>query len=638
MTAYYPPLDPAQIDFEKHAPVSAKYGDVYFSKAGGVAESLHTYLDANNLKTRFANASSFHLGELGFGTGLNFLLTIKYWQDYAPPEAQLHYHAIEKHPMTLDHLRTSHRYFPECDKEAALLQAYYPALIRGKHTMRITPSITLTLYFDDVAAALPCMLPRSIDAWFLDGFAPAKNDAMWSEAMLQHIGICTKAGGSFSTFTSVGEVKRRLQRAGFVVQKSKGYGYKRDMLVGNIPATSDVSPALAPSLSAHRVAVIGGGLAGASAAYAAAQAGMEVTIYERHSSAAQEASGNPAGILYPLLAKHWDAPTLFYATGFQHSINLLKYMRSTGAFEDFALCGMADYGKDEAHIKRLTQLPDSLQLDSELGYWDAERGAFFMPHSGWVNVPAWCKALLHHPQITHQLGCTITQLDYSGKVYTLQSQLQCYEADSVVIANAMDATTLLPQHDLPMRHIYGQISYIPAQHMLHSSQNVLCYGSYLTPEIDGMHYVGATFRKTSTSEVTSADHLTNLSSLRDRFPDMLGSISADALQGRVAARTVSADRLPIIGALYDADYNSHLKSVTYNHTYAAQHKVLLMPRCYISLAHAARGLVSAPLAGQLIAEMIQSEQKGEELPPPPYGADALSPERFVLRKWRRGVL
>ena len=633
----YPPLTPANVTFEDGVPVSQLYGDVYFSKEGGIEESMHHYIDAHALKQRFASAKDFVIGEMGFGTGLNFLLTMREWYgtNHHHNNATLHYYAIEKHPMTLKDMQHAHQAFPELAQYSAALLLQYPALIRGVHQCYITEHITLTLYFDDAAHALSQLYDNYIDAWFLDGFAPAKNEAMWHEPLMHHIGRTSKSGGTVSSFTAVSAVKQALHSAGFTMSKRNGYGRKRNMLFGTQQHITSTVQTATPT---HHIAVIGGGLAGASVAYACAMQGHSVSLYERHDSCAQEASGNPAGILYPLLAKQWDAATLFYLSGFQHSINVLRSME----FDAYDICGMLDYGKNEQHAMRLKRLCSDLALDTRIASWDDTHHALYFPHSGWVDVAAWTRTMLQHQYITVQSQSHIMNIQRQNEKWQITDAAGTqYEADSLVIANAADARRLLA-HYLPMRTITGQISYASSRYIHSPSPHIVCYGGYMTPDIDGTHYIGATFRKEDDgTDILSQDHEQNYALLCSTFPH-IGTETIDNIiySGRVAKRTVSADRMPIVGALYDHMFEQQLKSTRYHKDVAhilTEH-IPLLPNCYVSLAHAARGLVSAPIAGHMIANSITAKAKGTIKPPSSYLSDILEPSRFLLRQWRKNNL
>ena len=226
-------LIPAVLTWEKGTPVSSQFDDVYFSKAGGVEESTYVFLEGNRLAERFgAVTQQFTIAETGFGSGHNFLLAVRRWRQEAPASALLHYISIEKHPMNIEALRQLYAAHPLKEESEALLR-HYPLFVPGVHTRMLEEErIRLTLLFADIAEALPVITCKTVDAWFLDGFSPAKNPEMWQENLLHAVAARTKANGTFATFTAAGYVKRALASGGFIVTKQKGYGYKRDMLTG----------------------------------------------------------------------------------------------------------------------------------------------------------------------------------------------------------------------------------------------------------------------------------------------------------------------------------------------------------------------------------------------------------------------
>jgi tRNA 5-methylaminomethyl-2-thiouridine biosynthesis bifunctional protein len=246
------PITTASVSFEDATPVSAQFGDVYFSKAGGVEESTYVFLHSNGLPTRFAAAvNGFHIAETGFGTGLNFLLTMRLWCECAPKDAVLHYTSIERHPIAHETLSAIYAPHP-LSHEADMLLEQYPPLQAGTYALTFAEGrVQLTLHYADVEVAVQYLPAASVDAWFLDGFAPAKNPDMWTEFVLMAVGQATKLGGSCATFTAAGEVRRLLTRAGFTMEKQAGFGHKREMLSGWKPAESMVSVPVKPARKAR---------------------------------------------------------------------------------------------------------------------------------------------------------------------------------------------------------------------------------------------------------------------------------------------------------------------------------------------------------------------------------------------------
>ncbi|WP_022706957.1 tRNA (5-methylaminomethyl-2-thiouridine)(34)-methyltransferase MnmD [Paracoccus zeaxanthinifaciens] len=217
---YEPPLEWR----EGGVPVSTRFDDPYFSLAGGLAETRHVFLDGNDLPARLV--PGFHVAELGFGTGLNALALARI------ANVRVRMTSFEAYPMTAAQLAQAHAAFPDLADLAAQLRAGWDALLAGDCVT--VGQVVLDLRLGDVTDALPAWDGRA-DAWFLDGFSPAKNPLMWSDAIMAEVGRHTAPGGSFATYTAAGHVRRALAGAGFEVARIPGFGTKRHMSVGRLP-------------------------------------------------------------------------------------------------------------------------------------------------------------------------------------------------------------------------------------------------------------------------------------------------------------------------------------------------------------------------------------------------------------------
>ena len=218
----------------KNQPYSLDFNDVYFNSEDGLQETEYVFIEHNQLKQRFAalENSHFTLIETGFGTGLNFLAVAAHWLELAPISAQLHYISIEKFPLKLADLIRAQNSWPQFASLSSELAQNYTKLNAENNVFNLAGGrIQLSLQVDDVLNAL-AKTSCIADAWLLDGFAPAKNSEMWSNALFTHMARLSKNGTTFATFTSAGAVKRGLQTAGFEVQKHAGFGKKREMLAG----------------------------------------------------------------------------------------------------------------------------------------------------------------------------------------------------------------------------------------------------------------------------------------------------------------------------------------------------------------------------------------------------------------------
>lgn len=211
-------------------PRSEMFDDIYFSLQDGAAETRYVFLEGNGLPYAWKDSASFTICETGFGTGLNFLCAWTLFEQTALPAQRLEFISFEKYPLSAEEIERYLRPMVERDKLQAMLR-HYPLRAAGTHKLFIAPQVTVTLLFGDVNEEIS-KLHTGVDAWFLDGFAPAKNPDMWRATLFQNMARLSSKKTTFATFTAAGAVKRGLQEAGFTVEKVAGFGRKRDMLKG----------------------------------------------------------------------------------------------------------------------------------------------------------------------------------------------------------------------------------------------------------------------------------------------------------------------------------------------------------------------------------------------------------------------
>jgi tRNA U34 5-methylaminomethyl-2-thiouridine-forming methyltransferase MnmC len=208
---------------EDGVPISQRFEDPYFSMHDGLAETRHVFLGGNDLPARFVDG--FHIAELGFGTGLNLLATLKAWRD-SEVQGVLHFTSFEAFPLAQDQMATALKAFPEMDELASELLG---VLTDGGANLH---DLHFDLIIGDARETLPHWHEK-VDAWFLDGFSPAKNPELWEGPLMQAVGDHTNAGGTVATYTAAGFVRRALDAAGFDVERVKGFGRKRHMTIGS---------------------------------------------------------------------------------------------------------------------------------------------------------------------------------------------------------------------------------------------------------------------------------------------------------------------------------------------------------------------------------------------------------------------
>lgn len=221
-------MDKAQTDRtlwrDNGVPVSERFDDPYYSLDNGLAETRHVFLDGNDLPARFV--PGFHIAELGFGTGLNLIAARLAWRE-AGVTGRLRFTSFEAFPMPPEDALRALSAFPE----VAELAEDTAALLADPSQPLIRDDIEMQLVVGDARQTLPLWQVKA-DAWFLDGFSPAKNPELWGADLMAEVARHTAPGGSFATYTAAGDVRRALVAAGFDVTRRPGYGRKRHMSTG----------------------------------------------------------------------------------------------------------------------------------------------------------------------------------------------------------------------------------------------------------------------------------------------------------------------------------------------------------------------------------------------------------------------
>ncbi|MDP8567799.1 bifunctional tRNA (5-methylaminomethyl-2-thiouridine)(34)-methyltransferase MnmD/FAD-dependent 5-carboxymethylaminomethyl-2-thiouridine(34) oxidoreductase MnmC [Methylophilus aquaticus] len=608
----------ADLEWHDGLPYSTRFQDIYFSASAedaqhGLAETRHVFLQHNQLAQRWTSlppASHFTIIETGFGSGLNFLAAVELWLQTAPPDAHLHVVSIEIAPFTREDLQRAHAHFPQLRALSAQLCAQYSLLHQGFNQIELPEYRTsLTLMIGDVATCLPA-LTATADAWFLDGFAPSKNPEMWHQALFSAMGARAHAGTTFATFTSAGLVRRGLQAAGFTVEKTAGYGQKREMLKGQWSGKSSV---LAPSPRAHapNVAVIGAGIAGCSTAWHLAQMGCKVTLFERESAPASGASGNPKGMLYPRL--NTEKPLNDGLALRSYSYALKHYTSLQMASDAFQMCGLLQLGGSAREQKRVRKVAKRYSHSKLLKALTAAEAsvvagveiaseALFFPEGAWVNPVAACHAYLRHPLITtrfnHSIG-SVVQINEAWQLSMAEKPMQPL-FDAVVVTNASEASTLLPDSGLLLSPLRGQMGVIHTQAALQSLKTILCGDGYVTPMVEGQHALGATFSPGDTSvAVREADNQANLDMLASLSPQFSDALKAHFTAARAAIRCGTSDYLPDVGPVWPTALLQQLATIS-----TAPLALPAANGLYVHVGHGSKGLMTAPYCAALLARTI----------------------------------
>ncbi|HTN31343.1 MAG TPA: bifunctional tRNA (5-methylaminomethyl-2-thiouridine)(34)-methyltransferase MnmD/FAD-dependent 5-carboxymethylaminomethyl-2-thiouridine(34) oxidoreductase MnmC [Pseudomonas sp.] len=643
----------AQLDWDEHGqPLSRQFGDVYFSRASGLEETRHVFLHHNRIVERCAALNDdgrLVIGETGFGTGLNFLCAWQAFAEHAPAAARLHFISVEKYPLSLEDLRRALALWPELTPFSTPLIEQYTGIQPGFQRLLFDGGrVILTLLIGDALECLP-RLDAQVNAWFLDGFAPAKNPQMWTPELFTQLARLSAPDASLATFTCAGTVRRGLIEAGFRMEKVKGFGHKREMLAGHYEGQPALTGkpwfARPPHPVERRALIIGAGLAGCASAASLAARGWQVTLLERHGEVAEEGSGNPQGVLYLKLSAHGTALSRLLLAGFGHTRRLLERLQPG---VDWDACGVLQLAFDAKEAERQAQLAAAFppSLLQPLTQAEAEQragialpsGGLFYPEAGWAHPPALCRLLVQHPNIqllTHREALSIRREANEWQAVGANAVLAA--APILVLANATDASTFEPS--LPLKRIRGQITRVPATPESRALRTVLCAEGYVAPPRGDEHTVGASFDLHNRQQgVTVEEHIGNLNRLREISADLAERLAVDrldpsSLHGRAAYRCTSPDYLPLVGPLADPlAFAERYAVLARDARQVPDVPCPWLDGLYVNLAHGSRGVVTAPLCGELLAAWLDNEP----LPVPLAVAEACHPNRFPLRQLVRG--
>lgn len=609
-TDLFTDLEPAKIIWQGGVPESAHYGDIYFSRQNGIAETEHNFINGNELPSRLAKAGTadagkpFVVGETGFGTGLNFLCLWRLW-DKLPspkgePKADLHFVSTELHPLTPEDLAKAHQAWPELKLYAAALQQAYPSAISGAHRRLFADGhIVVDFLFGDAAQQLNAYHPLGgieVNAWFLDGFSPDCNAAMWSADLYRAIATLSAPKASFATFTVAGHVRKGLAEVGFDIDKKPGYGKKRDMCCGIFQPSQPSQPVPSPAKHNPKSAlVIGAGLAGIMSASHLVRQGYQVTLLEAGGDICQAASGNPASAFTPFYQKDWSPRSRMLSAGQGSMLNLLAYLTAQGHPLIGQIVGqqagivMLDMGNHSERAARFSQWQNALTLPtkirqtlsadeaSDIAGVNLPYGGWFYPQAGWLNLPSIGKALLAEAGDRIELKCnqTVSALAQNKNGWLAStSQGEDFSACVVVLATAHMAIKFLPE--LKLTAVHGQSLQFKAPPSLHGLKRALNAGHALLPLNDGRVSWGASFRH----KINHADVLPEETErLKEDFKTMFDFLPA-------ADRDAAFEQAPTVWAGLRCTHPSRLPLIG---------PVEGRSGLYVNLAHGARGSLSACL-------------------------------------------
>ncbi|MFC7377877.1 tRNA (5-methylaminomethyl-2-thiouridine)(34)-methyltransferase MnmD [Brevundimonas sp. GCM10030266] len=523
------------------APQSGRFGDVYFSREDGLAETRAVFLTGCGLPEAWAGRRSFTVAELGFGTGLNIAALLDLWRRTRPAGGHLHIASVEGFPLTRDEAARALSAWPEIADAVQALLVAWPAPTPGLHRMDLPGfHATLDLMIGGVEEVLEQWSGQA-DAWFLDGFAPSTNPGMWSDAVMDLIAARSAPGARVATFTVAGVVRRGLSGRGFTVAKMPGHGLKRERLEARLPGER-------PDPAPPRVAIVGAGIAGASLARAFAALGITPTVIEADRPGAG-ASGFAASLVTPRLDAGDRGIAALYASALERAGVL--YGATPGAVLAKGVLQLEQAPRDAArHAKVAAQdlwpegamVPlDAAACAERLGE-PVETGGLWMADAMAIRPAKVLEQWLDGVEVIRGTVGGLERRDDGWRLTTSDGQT-LLETDVVVLAAGWGNAALSPE--IALAPVAGQAETVDGV-----DARPTAWGGYAVPTGEGLLFGATHDRGVTAPEVTPEAAGRNLTTVAARLPALAARIvAAGPSASRVAVRATTPDRLPLAGEI-----------------------------------------------------------------------------------------
>ena len=613
-------LQTAELDWEIvddiEIPISKQFGDVYFSKDNGLLETRHVFLNGNDLTERLSQLHDYQyfcVGETGFGTGLNILTLWQLWQQVRlDNHSHLHVVSVEKFPLNKADLIRALNVWTELKPLAEKLIQQYPLPIAGCHRLSFPEErFSIDLWLGDAQDIFPTIpKTQTVNAWFLDGFAPSCNPDMWQANVLDHMVRLSDFGTTFASFSVAGILKRGLKQHGIQISRPRGFGHKREMLKAIWLDTSQTetqsqdsettiaAPPKSETSKQRKIAIIGAGIAGLSSAWAFAQRGHQVTIYEQNEPLSG-ASGNPLALLNPKLCPIEQAHEHLMTLSWQHALNFYPRFK---AFRPIQVEQIALKNADEL-LGLVEQYPENvLTANTTLECLpETELPSLTLHQAGAVSPHQLRDEILQHANIRIE-KVKISRLESTDSQVTLwQDQQIIAITDHAIVCCAKQSAELFENYPV-LKPIRGQVSWVENSQRPLALDQAYSYGGYCIQLDASQLILGASFYPNrDDAEVLTEDHVHNYELIHSVFPQYAEQLpKLETWQGRASVRAQSLDYFPLVG------------------------KIQNLGQIYTFAGLGSKGFLFAPLCSEILAALIL----GELCPVPQSLLDKLNPQRF----------
>lgn len=655
MSSLFIPIQRAKLQWNGALPLVSSMPIFSIPAQERIAFSKKTFIDGNDLINRWKRlpedtTSRFTIAEVGFGTGLNFLLTWKWWSLYAPKNASLHFVSSEQNPLSLKDLKKCLALWPELTEMAQQLIDAYPVLTPGYHQLSFPKNnITLTLMLSDKLDCYEQLLicgeskletelrKACIDAWYLNEFP--HSSTVWPLPFLKILIMLSQ-----QETTVVGATKQSFADLGCVMGEQT-VGLQQSLIFKKIPdlklksATTPWQVSGSSKIRKKKAIILGAGLAGCFLANSLARKGWDITLIEEQNSVGLGASANPQTVLFPKLSAYKSPLTEFMLTAFLYANRVYKNLLSQHNLGELKGSLLIAHNEREQKVQQslsgwLAHYPElALQINkeqaSELAGIPLNKAGLFIPLSGWMNTPALCHSLVQEPGIDLVTGCKVHSLVFEDEQWIVNQ----HRAEVVILTNGPQAHSFAQTNHLPLQKVRGQMTAIKATSVTNNLLIPLCGQGHVLPQTKGVHYLGATYSPgIEDSRIHKADDEKNRQAL-EHFMDTI-IWSDEVTDNWVGIRATTPDYLPLVGPAPIAhEFTKVYAALAKDAKRWMDKKGGYYPGLYLCAGFGSRGLTTIPLCTEWLASTLNNELSCL----PRNLLHALAPARFLRQSIIRGV-
>ena len=523
------------------------YGDIFFDKTDAIKESEHVYIKTNKLASRFKKKSNYTIAELGFGTGLNFLLTWKLWLQVKTSKSTLTYISFESAPLTRIDLLRVHALFKDLTHLSKIFLKKLPPLYQGTHRIFLElGNVNLIIIYDDFLSLTNFNFKA--DTWYLDGFSPKKNPHAWSDKLFKEIYRCTNFNGTLSTFTVAGNIRRGLLKNNFTVFKNRGVGNKKEILYASKEQKHNIIKFKStPLKNIEPVAVIGSGISGASLIYSLRKRNIKCFLIDKSSQLGNGASGNNVALQMPKLTLDESPYGLLSLEAFSYSRMIAKELnsvpRSNGLIllpsREREIIKFAKLLNNNWPLELLDKGTSKLQILENINY-------LYMKSSGIVDNKKFIKNLVGDIEFISKFNVKNIEMTKGGYKNIVDIYGNKLHAKTVIWANGYEMLDL--NKKTPIIPTSGQVTYLNKTNLTSNLKVNFSYGHFISQAYKGYHQIGASFNRSDNLKYREIDQINNVNSI-PYFLKKIFSNNISDLKYRVSVRASTKDRMPFLGTL-----------------------------------------------------------------------------------------